>query len=631
MPSYSQADRAFKVETVLGPDKLLLEGFSGQERISQPFQYLVELVSQDKAVSPLDLLRTKVTLSVEIPGGSARHFHGLINRFVQLGQAGDLTSYEAEVVPWLWFLSLTADCRIFQNQSVLEIVEEIFSKYPEADYQNKCVGAYEPREYCVQYRETDLHFVSRLLEEEGIFYYFVHSDSGHKLILMDDTSMVEPCPVRSKYQVATTAEASYGEGVITDLRREHVVNPTRVTLRDYDFLQPKNTLHATQGSDEQGEIYDYPGEYLDLDRGERYANLHLQERTTEREVIRGASTCRTLATGFKFELDDYYIAAANQHYLVVGAGHQARGGGYRSGKAENTYSNQFDCVPATTPFRPPRLTPRPFVQGSQTAVVAGPSGEEIHTDKHGRVKVQFHWDRLGKNDEKSSCWIRVSQPWAGKNWGSVTIPRIGQEVIVEFLEGDPDFPIITGRVYNADQVPPYELPANQTQSGTKSRSTKGGGKEDFNEIRFEDKKGSEELYIHAQKDKKGVVENDDTLEVGNNQVATIKKDRTHEVKENDKLEVGNNQVATIKKDRTHEVKENDKLKVGQKLDIDAGESVTIKTGAATVTMKSGGDINIKGGNITIEGSATITVKASGTGEVNAGGPLTIKGAIVSIN
>jgi type VI secretion system secreted protein VgrG len=651
MPTYSQADRLFGVETSLGPDTLLLESFSGHESLSQPFAFTLELLSLDAAIDARSLLRTAVTIALKTPGGSTRPFHGYVNRFVQLDRSDDLTSYEMEVVPWIWFLSLTADCRVFQNMTVPEIAAEIFGKHPEADFDVGGLGrSYPTREYCVQYRETDLNFVSRLLEEEGIYYYFAHTESSHTLKLADDRSTVPACPGRSTFQFSTTPEETITEGSIAQLHREHVVNPSRVTLRDFDYLQPSNSLQATDGSDTQGEIYDFPGEYVDLDEGERRAGVRLAEQVADQEVVRGASTCFTMTTGHKFELTGYYVSAANQEYLVTGTGHTGRGGGYRSGHASTEYSNTFQCTPVSVPFRPPRLTPKPFVQGSQTAIVVGPSGEEIHTDRHGRVKIQFHWDRLGRKNEQSSCWVRVSQPWAGKGWGAITIPRMGQEVIVDFIEGDPDRPIITGRVYNAEQPVPYELPANKTQSGIKSRSSKNGTGENFNEIRMEDKKGSELLYIHAEKDKQVMVENDRTEtvghdevitiehdrteSVGNNESITIAKNRTESVGENESVSISGNRTLTVSKDetisitgkrtdtvtktedvnvndtRTTIVGKDDKLSVSKNLAIDAGDSITLVTGSASIKMQKNGDIEIKGNNIKIEGSGKIQVTAS---------------------
>jgi type VI secretion system secreted protein VgrG len=665
MGDYSQADRAFRVDTPLGEDELLLEGFSGAEQVSAPFQYTLEMLSKDDSIAPTDLLGQPVSVAVRLADGSDRFFHGLVNRFLQLGKSEELTSYQAEVVPWLWLLSLTQDCRIFQQRSVPDIIKEIFSKYSNADFEVKLVGSYSAREYCVQYRESDLNFVSRLMEEEGIYYFFQHSAGGHKLTLVDDASMIDPCPVQSTFEVATTPDDFLEEDVIIELQREHVVKTERVTLRDYDYLKPSNDLEATDGSDAGGEIYDYPGRYVELAQGESYVTLLLQERGAKQEVVRGASSCRTLTTGCSFDLTGYYLDDANQTYFVVGVSHAARGGGYRSGKPDSEYSNHFECVPTMVPYRPPRVAKKPVVKGPQTAVVVGPSGEEIYTDSdgHGRVKVQFHWDRLGAKDENSSCWVRVSSAWAGKNWGGIHLPRIGQEVIIDHQEGDPDRPIITGRVYNADQVPPYKLPANKTQSGIKSRSSKDGTSANFNEIRMEDKKGSELLYVHAEKDKSVVIENDRTESVGhdesisigndrsesvgNNESITIGKNRTESVGADESITIGANRSVSVSKNetidvgqnrsegvgknedvsvgekRSHNVGKDDTLNVGNNLGVSAGDSIMMKTGRASITMKKNGDIVIKGKNINIQGSGKIQVKASS--DVN------IKGSKVTNN
>jgi type VI secretion system secreted protein VgrG len=660
MGSYSQSDRAFRVDTPLGEDELLLEGFDGQEQVSTPFHFTLELLSEKDSIKADDLLGQPVSFSVRLADDSDRYFHGIVNRFHQHGKSEDLTSYEAEVVPWFWFLSLTCDCRVFQNMTALDIIEEIFGKYPDADYQLKCIGTCPEREYCVQYRESDRDFVSRLMEEEGIYYFFEHSSDGHKLTLVDDPSMIDPCGVQSEYQVATTPEAWLEEDVITELRREHEVNTERVTLRDYDYLKPSNQLEASQGSDAGGEFYDYPGSYTELNQGERYATLLLEERSSDYEVVRGTSTCRTLTTGYSFDLKDYYIADANQKYIVIGAWHSAQGGGYRTGGPETTYTNQFECVPANKPYRPPRRTLKPVVQGSQTAVVVGPSGEEIYTDDHDRVKIQFHWDRLGGKDENSSCWVRVATPWAGKGYGSVSIPRIDNEVLVDFLEGDPDRPIVVGSVYNADQTPP----TGNIEQGIKSRSSKGGG--GYNQITVEDSKGKEVITIHGQFDMNTTVEHDQTESVGNDQTESVGHDRKRDVGNNETIKIGSNLKSTVGKNenatvmltrtrmvgvnesinvgaaqevtvgaaraltvgvdqstdignnlslsvgdtRTGQIGKDDMLQVGKNLVIDAGDQITVKTGKASITMKKDGTIAISGKDISIKGSGKIDVKAS---------------------
>lgn len=597
MGDYTQADRAFRVDTPLGEDELLLEAFTGHEPISAPFRYTLELLSEDDAISPDDILEQPVCISLRLADDSERFFHGIVSRFVQLGKSEELTSYQAEVVPWLWFLSLSRDCKVFQQKSVIDIVEEVFSEYSNADYTNNCIQSYPPREYCVQYRESDLNFISRLLEEEGIYYYFEHTDQGHKLTLVDDTSVIEPCPVQSTYQVATTPEAWLEEDVIVEIQWEHLVNTGKVTLRDYDYLQPSNNLEASRGG-EGGELYDYPGLYTDVSDGERYADIVLEEERADQQTLRGASTCRTLATGFSFDLERYYIDAANQTYMVVSARHTARGGGYRSGAPETVYRNKFECIPASIPYRPRHRARKPLVQGTQTAEVVGPSGEEIYTDEHGRVKIQFHWDRLGQKDENSSCWVRVSHPWAGKGWGSLAIPRIGQEVIVDFLEGNPDRPLITGRVYNQDLMPPFSPESGGVVSGVKSDTHKGSG---FNEISMDDTAGEEKLNIHAQYDMSTTVLHDQSDTVKNNRTITVDGTHTETIKKDTTIKVTEGKQSNTVKNEIEVKSESSFVK------IEAATQIELKCGASTLLMKSDGSIKLDGVSIAIDGKAKVAI------------------------
>jgi type VI secretion system secreted protein VgrG len=515
------------------------------------------------------------------------------------------------------------------------------------------------------------------MEEEGIFYFFEHSDSSHKLILADDASAVVSCS-QEKVRFSATPGGWREEDVITALEMERVVHSTSVILTDYDPLQPALNLQSSAVKHAEDEVYDYPGKYTEIREGERYSSLRLEALSAREEVLRGTSHCRAFESGRKFGLTDYYRQDANKDYLLLSVEHSAKGGGYRSGSPGAEYVNQFECIPVAVPYRPPRNTPRPVIRGSQTAVVVGPSGEEIYTDEHGRVKVKFYWDRDGKKDENSSCWVRVSQPWAGKNWGAVAIPRIGQEVIVDFLEGDPDRPIITGRVYNAKQAPPYELPGNKTQTGIKSRSSKGGDGSAFNEIRMEDKKGEELLYVHAEKDRSVVVENDnaeevghdETLSVGRNQTVKVGKDRTLKVEENQEESIGSDMAVTVGSDRemtvggdleeevggdmtltvgsdrsttigsnlTVKVAKDATVVVGKKGNVEFGDALSIqakkvqikaddeislKVGSASITVKKSGDVEIKGTNVKVQGKGKVDVKATSK--------LTLKGAQIAQN
>ena len=644
MGKYSQTKRPMKVSTVLGEDVLLLEGFAGEEAVSAPFHFTLDLLSEDTAVDGQQVLRTPVAVTLELPSGGQRLIHGLISRFAQLDRRGELTVYRADIVPWLWFLSLSTDCRIFQNLSVLEIVEQVFKAQGFSDFQVKCTKSYAKREYCVQYGETHLNFVTRLLEEEGIFYFFEHSKDKHLLTLADASSAVKPCPEQATARMAVTAGPWQGEDVVTSLQMEDAVHTGKVTLRDYDYLQPTLQLQSSASGQSSQEAYDYPGGFATLDNGDRYARLRLEEHETWGQMVRGTSTCRAFVSGGRFDLKEHFRAPANRTYMLVRIEHAGSVGGFtpaEGGVLE--YQNSFVAIPHSVPFRPPHTAAKPAMRGSQTAVVVGKAGEEIWVDSHGRVKVQFYWDRNGNKDENSSCWVRVASTWAGKSWGFVQIPRIGQEVIVDFLEGDPDRPMITGRVYNADQTPPYTLPGNQTQSGVKSRSSKGGGTDNFNEIRFEDKKGTEQIFLHAEKDFKSEVENDETRQVDHDRTTTVKNNDTRTVTQgNDALtvkqgnqtvvlEMGNQQI-TLKQGNQQVTlsmgNQVTKLDLG-KISHEAMQGIELKVGQSTIKIDQSG-VTIKGLNITIEGQIQTEVKGVMT-NIKGDGMLMVKGGITMIN
>jgi len=602
MGTYSQDKRPIRAQTALGKDELLLTEFAGSEGVSQLFSYTLDLLSENAAVDPARLLRTPATVTIELPDGGVRHVNGTVSRFAQLGRRDDLTFYRAEIVPWLWFLSLSSDCRIFQNLSVTEIVERVFKDLGYSAFAIRCTGSYPKREYCVQYRETNLAFVSRLLEEEGIFYFFEHEDGKHTLVLADQPSAVKPCPGQASARMAAQAEGQE-ENVILHLEREHALESGKVTLRDYDPLQPSLRLEGSVSGKEKEELYDYPGDFTAMDQGERYARLRLEAREARQQIVRGSGNCRALASGYRFDLAEHYRKEVNQAYQILEVRHHGRAGDYRSwDTASLDYENAFVCIPHSVPYRPPLVTPRPRVGGHQTAVVVGKAGEEIWVDKHGRIKVQFHWDRLGKKDENSSCWVRVSTAWAGKGWGAIQVPRIGQEVLVEFLDGDPDYPIVIGSVWNGEQAPPYALPANGTQSGLKTRSSKGGATDTFNELRFEDKKDKEEIFLQAQKDLTVSVKNDEKRTVLHDRITEITRHDTRTVKEGDDtttVEKGK-QAVTVKQGN-------------QEIAVDQGDqTVTIKMGKQVVTLNQGDQqVTLKMGHQTTKADmGNITLKAA---------------------
>jgi type VI secretion system secreted protein VgrG len=576
----SQADRLLTLTTPLGADAALLVGFSGREELSRPFSFALDLVT-DQPIAPADLVGQPVAWQVVYPDDAPRKFHGLV-RSLAVGPAvgRGLRSYRAEVVPWLWFLTRGQDCRIYQNLSVPDILAAVFGRYGFTAFRNDCTGTYTAREYCVQYRESAFAFVSRLMEEEGIFYKFEHADGAHTLVLCDAVSNYADCAPHAS--VEFRPELANAEVVGTWERRYEFVTG-KAAHTDYHFITPATDLLATTDTVvalpdvAKFERFEFPGGYTATGAGTARVAVRMEEEEVGYDTARGTGRCSSFQPGCKFALSGHPLDDGNS-FALLAVDHSASEPhipGVRDGRGE--YSNSFDCLPADRVFRPARTTPKPMAVGPQWAVVVGPAGEEIYTDQYGRVKVQFVWDRVGTKDENSSCWVRLTESWAGKNWGTVFLPRIGQEVIVEFLNGDPDRPLVTGRVYNAAFMPPYTLPDNKTQSGLKTRSSKEGGTEDFNELRFEDKKGSEDIYFHAQKDFHRHVENDDDLQVLHDQTITVTNARTLTVKDAD-------ETITIEKgNRSRTVsKGNDTLTVGE-----GNRAVTVSKGTETLTVSEG--------------------------------------------
>ncbi len=584
----TQTERQIAVSSPLGEDVLLLHRMTGNEQLGRLFEFQLDLLSTDEQIAIEDVLAQNLTVSLRLPNDEIRYFNGFVSRFSHVGAMGRYAAYQATLRPWLWFLTRTADCRIFQEQTVPDIIKGIFREYGFTDFDEALSGSYRTWGYCVQYRETDFNFVSRLMEQEGIYYYFRHEDGKHTLVLADSYSAHELIPGYERIPYFPPDESAVRE-------RDHIsqwdvsqeVQPGVYSLTDFDFEVPKKNLHVKRSitrphARPDFEIYDYPGEYVKSGDGDVYVRTRIEELQAQYELTRGEANARGLVPGGLFELTDYPREDQNREYLIVSASYELQSDVFESGPSSGqgqAYACSISAIDSHTPYRPPRITPKPVIQGPQTAIVVGPAGEEIWPDKYSRVKVQFHWDREGQRDENSSCWVRVAQLWAGKTWGGIHIPRIGQEVIVEFLEGDPDRPIITGRVYNADEMPPYELPANKTQSGIKSRSTKGGSGENFNEFRFEDKKGAEQVYLHAEKNYDIVVENDETHSVGHDRAKTIGNDETTDVGHDRTESVGNDEKITIGNDRTEAVGNNEDISIGANRTEKVGSNETISIGA----------------------------------------------------
>ena len=581
--SSTQQNREIEIITPLGADVLLLREMTVTEELGRLFAINVELGSTED-INFEDLLGQNVSIRLNFSQNqNKRYFNGYVSSISQGVSEGRYARYHATIHPWLWFLTRTSDCRIFQNKTVPDIIKDVLREQGYSDIEDRLKGSHRAWDYCVQYRETDFNFISRLMEQEGIYYFFKHEQGKHTLCLANDMASHEKTPDCYKItyyppdqSVVREDECISGWNIIKQLQTG------TYCLNDYDFEHPKADLHVNSNiirdhDRASFEIYDYPGEYVKSDEGNDCVKIRIQELHSQYERMQGNGNVRGLICGGLFKLDLFPRADQNREYLVTSVTHNVRIDSFESttGGTGNQYSNSFSVIESNTPYRTARLTPKPFVQGPQTAVVVGPSGEEIHTDKYGRVKVQFHWDRLGTKNENSSCWVRVSHPWAGKNWGMVAIPRIGQEVIVDFLEGDPDQPIITGRVYNAEQMPPYELPANKTQTGILTRSSKGGSAANANELRFEDKKGSEQVYLHAEKNQDIEVENDETHWVGHDRKKTIDNDETTLVKHDRTETVGNNETITVGVNRTETVGSNESITIGSNRTKTVGASETV--------------------------------------------------------
>ena len=621
MPAFtaaSSANRLIDVKTPLAPGDLVVEKVIGTETLGRLFEYEIIALSEKADINFDDLLGHHITLGFLLPDDKRRFIDGRIAQVGLVGMLDNFYRYRIIARPWTWMLTRTADCKIFQEMDVKAILEEVFADQPEADFEINLTGTYATREYCVQYRETDFNFVSRLMEEEGIYYYFKHEEGKHTLMICDAAGAHESVGgvvfLPRKHAAAKETDA------INEWSVTREIQPGATALRDYNFEKPSVDLlvqrdQSRSHGESAHEVFDYPGEYAEAADGDHLVRTRLEELQAAYEVIAGSGSARILACGSTFDLKDFARADQNRAYLIVSVRLEASNNAFESnsgGGAE--YRSRFELIPSDVSYRSPRISPRPVVKGPQTAVIVGPSGEEIHVDKYARVKVQFHWDRIGGNDDKSSCWVRVSQIWAGKNFGWMTVPRIGQEVIVDFLEGDADRPIITGRVYNAEQMPPWALPDNKTQSGILTRSSMGGSPSNANELRFEDKKGSEQVYLHAEKNQDIEVENDETHWVGNNRKKTIDNDENVEVKNNRTEKVGVNETITVGANRTEEVGGNEDIKVkGNRTEAVTGNEDLSVTGNQTEAITGNRDLSVTGSEtIAVTGSRKDDVTGSYT-------------------
>lgn len=654
MDQLSQEHRLISISSPLEKDELLLTSFEGDEYISKLFEYKLEVLSSNLDIKPDQLIGELVTVTLQ--DGINRKFSGYVSRFM-FGEikADNLRQYHLTVVPWLWFLSKTNNHRIFQDVNSKDIISKIFKDYGFNDFDFKAQGG-SKREYCVQYNESDLDFISRLLEEEGIAYFFKQNNDVHKLILVDKENAYEFCEEKE----VTYSKGNQTESQITEWEHAYQFRKGEWTIADYNFKEPKKNLLISSKTKnkysgvKKFEHYEYPAMY-DLSLGKELVSIRMEAEEATIDTVAAVSDCSTFYAGGKFTISKHAAKSEKDTYIITGIHHKASDSSYFSGNdGKSEYGNNFVCIPEKVHFRPLTKHHKPVVYGPQSAIVTGPAGEEIYIDEFGRIKVQFFWDREGENDENTTCFIRVVQPWAGKQWGTSFIPRMGMEVIVNFINGDPDRPLVTGSVYNANNMPPY---ASKTQSGIKTHSTTGGTSSNYNELRFEDLKGSEQIYIHAEKDMDTQVEHDESLTVDNDRTKTIKHDENSSIGNDRNKSVGNNQSESIAKNKSIDVGENHTESIGKdksmkvagdhkeniaknmtieigkdlkeivagqyledvtkdyKLNADAitmnaMKEIVLKTGSASITMKSNGDITLKGNNINIKGSGNITIKGS---------------------
>ena len=628
--------RQIELTTPLGKEVLLFRAMRAREELGRLSEFDLSALSTRGDIGPSEILSKNVTVRLELLSGGFRYFNGYVTRFGQGGMVGRYYQYRMIVRSWLWFTTRTADCRIFQEKTVPEIIKEVFADHPVAVFEDGLAGRYSKRTYCVQYRETDFNFVSRLMEEEGIYYYFDHQDGRHVLKLVDSDSGHKALEGK-----ASIAYYPPGKEIRADEEFIHAwtyglnIQPGNFTLTDFDFTKPRADLTTKAKVIETHEradyeIFDYPGEYFETDDGEQYARARIDELHSEFDRAEAECNVREIAVGRTFNFTNAPRRDQEREYLIVSAQYQLEDNAYESASNEGaSYHCLFTVLQRRQQFRPARITPRPIVKGPQTAIVVGPAGEEIWTDKYGRVKVQFHWDRYGKADENSSCWIRVAQSLAGKRWGMIFIPRVGQEIIVDFEEGDPDRPIIIGAFYNGQEMPPYPLAEHKTKTVLfKSNSTPGSN--GFNEIRIEDKKGEEQVFIHGEKDLDVRIRNDRREWIGHDRHLVVRRDKVEEVDRDEHV--------SVKRDLAEEIGRDHHLTVDgkQAVSVTGSHSFSV-TGDVAEEFKANHservslNYSVSGMNVVIEGLTGLTIKVGGSFITLSPAGVQIMGPTVMIN
>ena len=621
-------NRTLNVTTPFGPELLRFDSLQGREALSQLFDFQLTLKSPEKGLSADALLGQPVTVDFELEGGARRHLNGQCVHFRSAGRSGRHHLYVAQLKPWLWYATRRSDYRIFQGETTADIVRQVLALYP---FPTRWLlsRSYRKWNYCVQYRETDANFVQRLLEHEGIWYWFEHSAGEHTLVMTDDIGLATPFPGYATLPFYPQDVAVPDKDHLNGWAAGGTVQSGKYSARDYNFVMPSADLTTRRahpaGHPHAGyDIYDFPGSYPTLGEGDPYARVRLEELQSSHKRSHAQGRARGLAPGRLFTLEKHAVDAYNREYLVIGAEYDFSDNDYDGGEdsGEHRLTIAAEVHPTDQAYRPERRTPKPHTMGPESAVVTGPAGQEIYTNEHGQVKVQFHWDRYGKKDENSSCWIRVSHPWAGTGFGGVHIPRIGQEVLVDHLNGDPDQPIIVGRVYNTNNPHPWGLPANATQSGFLTRSSMGATWQNANALRFEDKKGEEQVWLHAEKNQDIEVENDETHWVGHDRSKTIDHDETVHVKRDRTETVDHNETITVHNDRSERVDHNEMISIGDNRvrSVGRNESLSIgdnrsKTVGKNESDKIGKSWSIKVGKFKTETIGMASMQNVGLGKV----------------
>jgi len=627
MGQLSQAGRVGMFKTPLGDDVLVLIKLETVEGLGELFEFHIDALSEQANIDFDQALGRSCTLRLKTYNGKERIFDGILMQAQWIGKIEDYFSYRLVLRPWFWLLGHRADSRIFLDKDVKEIIQEVFTKAEFSsgrDFEFRTTDSYDKIAYCVQYRETDLAFVSRLMEEYGIYYFFEHAEGKHTMILADTYSSHKAIPDLPKVPFhPVTGQYNRSEQTLDDWISERRFRTGKVEYNDYDYLNPNKQLRASQEATEKYsrskfELYDYPGKYDDQDKGKKFAKFRLEAEQAVDHRRRCSGDAPSLYPGGLVTVEKHPTETENREYLVIRSGFSFASQHYRSSaerRRDEVYLGNYELLQSDRPFRSLPLTPKPRIYGIQTAKVVGKKGEasdeEISTDENAHIWVQFYWDR----EPKISCPVRIAQSWAGKKWGEIFIPRIGMEVVVEFLEGDPDRPLVTGCVYNGDHKVPYDLPGNKTKAGRKSESSKGGN--GYNEIVFEDQKGSEQVGVHAEKDLSVVVLNSETREIGEKFMPpTGSASRTTTLKNGDDdltISMGNQNIS---------------IDLGSQTTT-AFQSVTLTVGLSTVTLTPA-SISITAPTINLTAEATINIVSpiiNITGVVNITGALTVDGMV----